>query len=145
MNNNLSDEQYVVFRLGNEYYGVDINYVKTIEKVSQFTRVPNSPEFIKGVINLRGEVVAVMDLSKRLNLNQIEIDSETRIIIVSKDDLNLGLLVDSSSEVIQINKKDIDNPPNLGSSISSDFIQGIGKKDGRMIILLNLLKILDID
>lgn len=144
-NINISDEQYVIFKLGEEYYGVDIYNVKTIEKVSQFTRVPNSPNYIKGVINLRGEVVAVMDIRKRLGLDSIEIDNDTRIIIVNDEDMVLGLMVDSSSEVIQLNNNEIDNPPSIGDSISSEYINGIGKKDGRIIILLNLSKILGLD
>jgi len=140
-----SNEQYVIFKLGEEYYGIDIYKVKTIEKLSKFTRVPNAPEFIKGVINLRGEVVSVMDTRKRLGLECKEIGNNSRIIIVNHEDIVLGLMVDSSSEVIQISNDDIDNPPAIGDSISSKYIEGIGKKDGRIIILLNLAKILELD
>lgn len=140
-----SNNQYVVFKLGEEYYGIDIFKVKTIEKVSQYTRVPNSVNYILGVINLRGEVVPVMDIRKRLGLNAKETTSNSRIIIVNNEDITIGLLVDSSSEVVQLNDDEMDTPPAIGDSISSKYVEAIGKKNDRMIILLNFENILGVN
>lgn len=145
MTNRISENKYVIFSLSGEYYGIDIKNVDVIEKVTKFTRVPNAAEYVKGVINLRGEVVPVVDLAKRFGIKTKDIDSESRIIIVSISDMQVGMIVDSSSEVIQLEKTDIDNPPDIGEKVSEDFIKGIGKKDGRLIILLNLKKVLKIE
>lgn len=136
--------KYVTFRIGNEHYGIDINNVKSIERMQLFTRVPNAPAYVKGVINLRGEVVPVIDLRLRFEIEQKEHDSNSRIIIVFVNDLQIGFLVDSSSEVIEINSEDVDSPPVLKDSISKDFIKGIGKQDGNLIILIDIEKIIGI-
>lgn len=136
--------KYVVFKIDNEYYGIDINNVKSIERVQYFTRVPNSPLYIKGVINLRGEVVPVIDLRLRFELTHKELDSNSRIIIVFVNDIEIGLLVDSSSEVIEINSEDIDNPPMVKDNVAEVFIKGIGKQDGKLIILIDIEKVIGI-
>lgn len=143
-NNNGTTNQYVVFNLENEYYGVNINYVETIEKVSAITRVPKSPYFVKGVINLRGEVVPVIDIRKRFNLPDSDITDNTRIIILSVEEMIMGIIVDSSSEVITISKDLIENTSNLINSSEDDYINGIGKIENRMIILLDVHKIFDL-
>ncbi|WP_352419624.1 chemotaxis protein CheW [Proteiniborus sp.] len=134
--------KYVVFKIDNEYYGIDINNVKSIERIQHFTRVPNAPMYVKGVINLRGEVVPVIDLRLRFDLNHKEIDSNSRIIIVFVNELQIGLLVDSSSEVIEINSEEVDSPPMVKDNITEDFIKGIGKQDGKLIILIDIEKII---
>lgn len=139
-----TDNQYVVFKLGEEYYGVDIYKVKIIERISDFTRVPNAPEYVTGVMNLRGDVVTVIDLRKRLNYESFEISNDSRIIIVTVNEMEVGLIVDSSSEVLQLDNEVVDKPPTIGENISDDFVSGIGKKDGRLIILLDLEKVLNI-
>jgi len=142
--NTIADNKYVVFKLDNEFYGLDIYNVTAIERIQSFTRVPNSPEYIKGVINLRGEVVPVVDLRKRFLLNPKEIDSNSRIIIVSILDMLIGIIVDSSSEVIEINKNDIDSPPTKKDNISDEYVKGIGKLNNKLYILLDLEKTLGI-
>ena len=136
------ETKYVVFKIDNEYYGIDINNVKSIERIQDFTRVPNAPPYVKGVINLRGEVVPVIDLRMRFELTPRELDSNSRIIIVFVNEIQIGLLVDSSSEVIEINGEDVDSPPIVKENISEDFINGIGKQNGNLIILIDIEKII---
>lgn len=143
--NTEKNNQYVIFKLNSENYGIPISYVETIEKVSEVTRVPNAPHYVKGVINLRGEVVPVVDLVKRFKFNESPITPETRIIILSVEEIMLGILVDSSSEVLTIDKDTIDNTSNFVNTFEDDYISGIGKVEDRMIIIVDILKILDID
>ena len=138
------EQQYVLFKLDNEFYGIDILQVETIEKVMDITRVPHAQPYVQGVINLRGEVVPVINLRKRFNLSEVDFDEESRIMIISTEDMVVGLLVDSSSEVIQLEDTEIDEAPELGEQKDQGYIKGIGKKDERIIILLDLKKILGI-
>ncbi|OHW62780.1 chemotaxis protein CheW [Andreesenia angusta] len=135
------ERKYVVFRLEEEYYGIDINNVKGIEKAQDFTRVPNANYYIKGVINLRGEVVPVIDLRKRLGFHEKEEDGNSRIIIVQVHDMQVGLLVDSSSEVITFAEDELDSAQTMKDSIADDFVKYIGKKNDRLIILIDLMKV----
>lgn len=137
------ENKYVIFKLGKEYYGLPIEKVVSIEKMIKPTRIPNGPKHVKGVINLRGEVISIIDLRQRLNMNTKEIDNNSRIIIVSEEDIVAGLIVDSSSEVIEIFKENIDNPPTSTNNDSLSYISGIGKVENRLVILLDLSKILE--
>ncbi len=137
------ENKYVIFKLSDEYYGLSIDNVISIEKPSQSTRIPNAPDYIKGVINLRGEVIPVIDLRKKLEMEPKEIDRNSRIIIVSSDEIFAGLIVDTSSEVLEINKEDIDKPPTNENDEYIDYINGIGKTKDRLVILLDLTKILE--
>ncbi|MTI48014.1 chemotaxis protein CheW [Sporosalibacterium faouarense] len=140
-----TDNKFVIFKLAGQNYGIDIYNVRVIEKVTNYTRVPNSEDYVKGVINLRGEVVPVIDLVKRFGIESENVDeAEVRIIIVSIKDIVVGLLVDSSSEVLTLVKGEIDNTPNIGEQITEEFIKGIGKQDGRLIMLLDLEKVIGI-
>lgn len=144
--NSNTDNKFVIFKLAEQDYGIDIYNVRVIEKVSKYTRVPNAEDYVKGVINLRGEVVPVIDLVKRFGVLSENIDdSESRIVIVSVKDVVVGLLVDSSSEVLTLYKDDIDSTPNIGEQVSDDFIKGIGKKDGRLIMLLDLERVVGVN
>lgn len=134
--------QFVEFRLGDEKYGVDILQVKTIERMIPITRVPKAPPFVEGVINLRGEIVPVIDLKKRFDLPESEITENTRIIIVTVDDLTVGMIVDSATEVIQLPQDAIEAPPAITTGIDSDYLEGVGKMDDKLLILLNLSKVL---
>ena len=138
------ERKYVVFKLENEFYGIDIENVQGIEKVQEFTKVPNAKDYIKGVINLRGEVVPIIELRKRFRLPEREIDENSRIIVVFLNDLQVGILVDSSSEVIEFSSEEIDIAPSSMESEHENFVKSIGKKDERLIILLSTEKILDI-
>ncbi|WMM26599.1 chemotaxis protein CheW [Tissierella sp. MB52-C2] len=137
------DNKYVVFKLEKEYYGIPISKVISIEKMEASTRIPNAPNHVKGVINLRGEVIPVIDLRLKLNMESKEINNNTRIIIVSDEDILAGLIVDSSSEVIEIDKENIDNTPVSPDNEYLSYVCGIGKLTDRLIILLEPLKILE--
>lgn len=137
------DNKYVIFKIENEYYGIAIESVIAIEKMENITRIPNSPKHIKGVINLRGDVVTLISLRNKINIKDKDIDNNSRIIVVSKDEITVGLIVDSSSEVIEINPENIDGPPSTSEKESSTYISGIGKVNDRLIMLLDLSKILE--
>ncbi|AEE91392.1 CheW protein [Tepidanaerobacter acetatoxydans Re1] len=134
--------QFVEFKLGDEDYGIDILQVKTIERMMPITRVPKAPPFVEGVINLRGEIVPVIDLKKRFDLPLSETTDSTRIVIVSIDDITVGMIVDSATEVIQLSQDDIEPAPPITGSIDANYLDGVGKIDGRLLILLNVAKLL---
>jgi purine-binding chemotaxis protein CheW len=134
-------KQYVVFRLENEEYGIDILRVKEIKEMMSITRVPKAAHFVRGVINLRGEVIPVIDLRKKFNLPEGTENESTRIIIVSVDDITVGLIVDSSSEVLEIRSDSIEAAPDGMGSVDQGNIYGIGKVGERLIILLDIVKI----
>lgn len=137
-----STNQYVIFRLNDESYGVLIEYVETIEKLTEITRVPNVPHYISGVMNLRGEVIPVVDLRKRFQLEHVSATEESRIIVLSFDEIIVGILVDSCSEVVTLDKEQVDKTYDLMSSFEDDYIEGIGKFNERMIIILDIPKLL---
>ncbi|NLD49827.1 MAG: chemotaxis protein CheW [Clostridiaceae bacterium] len=136
-------KQYVVFRLGNEDYALDIHSVTTIEKPMIVARVPRTPHFIKGVINLRGEIVPVMELSIRFNLTPAPESEETRIVIVKVGEASLGLVVDEVEDVLYLSKDSIENVSNYSTDLSMDFITGVGKVNDRVITILNLEKLIE--
>ncbi len=140
----LDTAKYVVFKLSNEDYGIGIQWVYTIEKTMKVTRVPKAPKCIKGVVNLRGEIVPVMSLRERFNLEKSEETEETRIVIVKAGEFQVGIIVDIVEEVVQLNEEMIENVANLGGDISMDYILGVGKADDKVITLLNVEKLLDI-
>ncbi|MGB9813171.1 MAG: chemotaxis protein CheW [Thermovenabulum sp.] len=134
--------QYVIFRLGDEEYGINILQVKTIEKVLPITRIPRAPYYVKGVINLRGEIIPVIDLKKKFNLPERELTPDARIIIVSVSDVTIGMIVDSATEVIQLPQEAVEPANSVNVGINSDFIEGVGKLEDRLLIILNLEKLL---
>ncbi len=140
LSNNI--QQFVIFKLEDEEYGVDILKVKTIEKMTRVARVPKAAHYVEGVINLRGEVVPIIDLRKKFNLPKSVETDNTRIIIVSIEDITVGLIVDSASEVIEIPKEFIEDTPELVGNIDQSNISSIGKVNERIIILLNISRIL---
>jgi len=134
--------QLVTFRLGNEEFSLDILRVQEIIRHMQLTRVPRTPEFVDGVINLRGRVIPVLDLRKRFGLPSDEHTSETRIIVVDVDNRTVGLKVDAVSEVLRLPADTVEPPPAIVTGAESDYIKGVGKLDGRLLILLDVEKIL---
>lgn len=135
--------KYVVFKLENEEYGIDILRVKEIKEMLRITRVPKAPSFVRGVVNLRGEVIPVIDLRKKFNLQQRTDSESTRIVIVAVDEITIGLIIDTSSEVLEIDKDFIEEPPASIASIDHAYIYGIGKVGERLIILLDVSKIIN--
>lgn len=130
--------QLVTFRIGEEEFGVDIVAVKEIIRLMQITMVPRAPEFIEGVINLRGKVIPVVNMRKRFNKSQVMPDSSTRIVVMELDQKIVGFLVDGVSEVLRIPETTVEDPPPVVAGIGSEYIRGIGKLDNRLLILLDL-------
>ncbi len=135
-------QQYVCFVLHGEEYGVPILSVQEIIRYETLTRVPQSPEFIDGVLNLRGQVIPVMNLRKKFGLPPRENDKSTRIIVVEVQKRVVGMVVDQVSEVLQINSEDIDPPPPMGTQVNASYISGMGKIDDQLVILLDIDKVL---
>jgi purine-binding chemotaxis protein CheW len=133
--------QLVTFTLDNEEFGVDILKVQEINKMIDITRIPNAPAFVEGVINLRGKIIPIVDLRKRLDFDAKTSDKSTRIIVVELDGIVLGFVVDSVSEVLRISESTVEPPPPLVAGIDSEYIQGVGKLENRLLILLELKKI----
>lgn len=138
----MSERQYVIFKLENEEYGVDIMHVKEISEYMECTKVPNSPAFIEGITNYRGNVVPVINLHEKFNISRAAITPDTRIIIFGLDDKQVGLLVDDASQVLTIDDNNIEEPPSIIMASEEKFISGIGKVQNRMIIILDLENLL---
>lgn len=136
--------QLVVFKLGREEYGVSILQVQEIKRMTDITRVPHTPDYITGVINLRGSVLPVVDLKKRLDLPAQTHTDHTRIIIVKIDEIVVGMVVDAVSEVLAIDQENIESPDAVVGGVAANFISGVGKLDNRLLILLNLEMIIGI-
>lgn len=140
------DVKVIVFELGEETYGVEVDKVKTIERMMPMTRVPKTPPFVKGVINLRGVVVPVIDLRGRFGLEEADYTEHSRIIIVSMEQLEVGLIVDSASNVIDINTDVIEEPPEIVGGIKAKYLQGVAKlSDESLLVMLNLKEVLNKD
>lgn len=136
--------QYLAFHLGDEEYALDIKRISEIIKVREFTDIPRSPAFILGIISLRGVVVPVFDLRQRLNLGAAEFSAASRIVVCQLEDVTCGLLVDSINQVVNLADDSLEPPPGVLSGLDRDMIAGVGRYQGRMIILLNLYSVLDI-
>ena len=133
--------QLVAFKLSKEEYGVSILHVQEIKRLTDITRVPYTPEFIKGVMNLRGSVLPVIDLKKRLGLVEEPCSEDTRIIIVKVDDISIGMIVDAVTEVLAIGPDHIEAPEAVVDGAGNNFISGVGNIDNRLVIMLNLNEI----
>lgn len=141
----MSEKQYVVFKLENEEYGIGIMNVREIIPYKESVKVPNTPNFVEGIINYRGSVIPTICLKKRFNINQDVQDSNTRIIIINLDDRQVGFVVDEASQTIKIDDADVDPTPNMISNVDMNYIIGVGKREDRLIILIDLEKILTED
>ena len=137
-----TEMQVVVFDLASEFYGVDIGDVREIIRMQTVTRVPGAPPYVEGIINLRGQVIPVVDLRKRLELVIGEQTNESRIVWVTISGQDVGVIVDAVTEVLRIPLSSIEPPSSMVSSVDSDYLRGIAKLDSRLIILLDLGKVL---
>jgi purine-binding chemotaxis protein CheW len=133
----------IVFRLKDEEYGVEVNQVKSIERLEHITRVPRTPHFVKGVINLRGVVTPIVDLRRRFGIEETAYNETTRVIIVAVGEVEVGLIVDSANDVIDIPVNAIEPPPEVVGGIEAVYLRGVAKLDRRLLILLNLDKVLN--
>jgi purine-binding chemotaxis protein CheW len=141
-----NETQLVVFRLGTEEFGVDISQVREIIRVGDITRIPGSPRYVDGVINLRGQVTTVVNLRNRLGLDGKAMDGNARIMILEVDKNIVGVIVDSVTEVKNLTRPQIETLPEaLSTTVSSKYIQGVGKLDGRLLILVDLKQVIKDD
>lgn len=135
--------QVVVFKLGIEEYAVEILYVQEIKKLLTITRVPKAEHYIEGVVNLRGNIIPIINLHTRFSLQPQGNEEDKRIIVFQIDDLKVGVIVDAVLEVVHLQREDVDEATKLYESTNADHIVGVIKKDDRLLILLDLNKILD--
>lgn len=142
-------KQYLTFNLDKELFTVDVSRAQEVLEFKSITRVPQTPDFMRGVINLRGSVVPVVDLRLKFGMSETENTVDTCIIVVELtlegENTVLGVLADSVQEVIDLNPDEIEPPPKIGSSIKTDFIVGMGKKDSNFVIILNFDRVFSIE
>ena len=139
----MAENQYVVFNLNKEEFGIDIMNVKEITPYQESINIPNAPDFIEGIINYRGNVIPIINLKKRFNLDNLEVTKDTRIIVINLDDKEIGFVVDEASQTIRIDDEQIDPAPDIISEVDRRFITGVGKiSEDRLLILLNLHNVL---
>jgi len=139
----LSDEkQLVIFKLGNEEYGVDIMQVKEIIRTTTITKIPQVPSFVEGIISLRGEILPIIDMRKKFGLPETERTRQTRILVINLDNMTIGGIVDEVTEVLRIPNDAITPPPPVIKGVNTEYLQGVGQINGRIIILLDMSKIL---
>jgi purine-binding chemotaxis protein CheW len=147
MDNNNQNRQFLTFRLAEEQYGLDVLKVREVLEVPQITRVPRMPEYLKGVINIRGSVLSVIDLRRKLGLADSEYTVHSRVIIIEIDmeseHMSLGILVDSVQEVLDISMAEVSPAPHIGTAIDSGLIDGIAKREKAFIMLLNINRVFD--
>jgi len=145
LDTNSLEGKYLTFVLNNEEYGLEILKVREIIGLMDITPVPQTPSFMKGIINLRGKVIPVIDQRLKFGIPETEYTKETCIIVVNIENRLMGIIVDTVSEVLDIMAKDIEPPPSLGSSVKTDFMLGMGKIKGKVKILLNIDKVLSLE
>lgn len=134
--------KYLTFFLADEEYGIEIMRVREIFGMLPITIVPQTPEFVRGVINLRGKVIPVIDLRLKFRMDSKKYDKETCIIVVDVDGIHMGIIVDTVQEVLDIAENDIEDAPHFGTSVDTEFIVGMGNKDKRVTILLDVGKVI---
>lgn len=138
------EKQLVIFSLDKEEFGVDINEVREIIKLEEITKIPNTDACTNGVINLRGKIIVVLDLAKKLGIPSTERNKNTRIIVIESQGNTVGMVVDGCNEVIRINSSQIEPTPEIiKSKIKSEYLEGVGIIKNRLIILLDLNRVID--
>ena len=137
--------QWVTFKLENEKYGVNVMQVQEVLRMTEIAPVPGAPHYVVGIVNLRGNVVTVIDTRTRFGLMEQEADDDTRIIVIEAEGQVVGILVDAVAEVIEMRASEIESTPNVGNEESSKFIRGVTSQDGELIILIDLNKLLTDD
>jgi len=137
--------QLVTFSIADEEFGVDILKVQEIIRTMEISKVPRSPNFVEGVINLRGKVIPIIDLRRRFGLAHKQHDKDTRIIVIEMTDVIVGFVVDAVSEVLRIPASTVEPPPPVVAGMDSEYISGVGKLEGSLLILLDLDKLLSSD
>lgn len=138
-------KQFVIFKLANQYYGIDIQIVQIIERIKSIMRVPKAPNCVKGVMNLRGEIIPVVDMRAKFGLESKAYDEDSRIIILKMDEDMVGIIVDQVKEVIELSSNQIETVQNIQDKTNANHIQGVGKLDTEdmIVTLLNLSTIIE--
>ena len=134
--------QWVTFRLGEEVYGVNVMQVQEVLRVTEVAPVPGAPHYVLGIVNLRGNVVTVMDTRSRFGLPPAELDDAARIVIIETQGQVFGMLVDSVAEVVELRASQVDPTPNVGADDSARYLQGVASLDGDLLILVDLDRLL---
>lgn len=134
--------RWVTFELEDETYGINVTDVREVLRFTEIAPVPGAPSYVIGIINLRGNVVTVIDTRKRFGLSQKEVDDQSRIVIIEVDGQEVGILVDSVAEVVDIKTSAIEPAPNVGNEETSRYITGVTSMDGELLIIVDLKKIL---
>lgn len=135
----------IVITLNNQRYGINVQQILSIEKMQEITRVPRTSEFIKGVINLRGETIPVIDLKERLQLETSEPTNQSRILVIQVDAVTVGLIVDSATDVLDIDTNEIERASEMAGIVNEKYIAGIAKRAEELLLLLNLQTILNFE
>ena len=130
--------QWVTFKLDGETYGINVMQVQEVLRYTEIAPVPGAPEYVMGIINLRGNVVTVIDTRHRFGLSAVEASENTRVVIIEADQHVVGIMVDAVAEVVYLNQSEIDNAPNVGNDETSKFIQGVCNKNDELLILIDL-------
>ena len=137
--------QWVTFKLDSETYGINVMQVQEVLRYTEIAPVPGAPLYVLGIINLRGNVVTVIDTRSRFGLESSEVTDNTRVVIIESEKQVIGILVDSVAEVVYLKGSEIDVAPNVGNEESAKFIQGVSNRDGELLILVDLNKLLSDD
>jgi len=137
--------QWVTFKLDNESYGINVMQVQEVLRYSEIAPVPGAPSYVLGIINLRGNVVTVIDTRERFGLPSTEVTDNTRIVIIEADEQVVGIMVDAVAEVVYLKQSEIETAPNVGNDDSAKFIQGVCHKNDELLILVELEKMLSDD
>jgi|SRR5690625_269284 len=138
------ENKLIVFLINESEYAISVDQVGSIERVLPITRVPSTPKYVKGVINLRGVITPVIDLKEKLHQESTEFTDQTRILIVHMDTITIGLIVDSANDVVDVQTDEIEPPPETVESEVMDYIDGVIKRPKRLFILLNIKRLLNI-
>ncbi|WP_095080123.1 MULTISPECIES: chemotaxis protein CheW [unclassified Pseudomonas] len=134
--------QWVTFKLDNETYGINVMRVQEVLRYTEIAPVPGAPSYVLGIINLRGNVVTVIDTRQRFGLGTVEVSDNTRIVIIEADKQVVGIMVDSVAEVVYLRQSEIETAPNVGNDESAKFIQGVCNKNNELLILVELDKMM---
>jgi purine-binding chemotaxis protein CheW len=134
--------QLVTFKLKDETYGINVMQVQEVLRVTEIAPVPGAPPYVLGIINLRGNVVTVVDTRSRFGLPPTEIDDASRVVIIESEQQVVGILVDSVAEVVELRQSEIDIVPNVGNEDTSRYIQGVASRDDNLLIVVDLNKLL---
>jgi len=137
--------QWVTFKLQEETYGINVMQVQEVLRYTDIAPVPGAPDYVMGIINLRGNVVTVIDTRARFGLPPSEVTDNSRIVIIESERQVIGIMVDSVTEVVYLKQSEIDTAPNVGTDESAKFIQGVSNRDGELLILVDLNKLLSDD